>query len=119
MAPIMASKATIFYFQTLAVLAVILLWGVSIWNGTVKALIYAFITKRLDENVPLRTTYTGILIIDFPLTLLVAFFHYGTSAEDMDYQYFLLDAYSLLQTAFVWLYVEMVRPGNKPKSISK
>ncbi|KAI1101538.1 hypothetical protein F4804DRAFT_315586 [Jackrogersella minutella] len=107
------------YFHTLAVLATLLLWGICLLNGTVKSLLLAVWNGRFDENVKLKTTYTGISLIDYPIALLVAFFFYGTNGQYHDYSLFLIDAYSTLQSAFVWLYIEASRPGNKPKWVER
>lgn len=116
----MISNVTeVLYFRSLAVLAIGLLWGVSLWNGTVKALILAVWHGQLTDGTPLKTDYTGILPIDFLVSLLVAFFFYGTNGHDSDYQYFLLDAYATLQSAFIWLYIESAREQPKARSIKR
>ncbi|KAL7625334.1 hypothetical protein AAE478_004550 [Parahypoxylon ruwenzoriense] len=116
----MDSQKSGVYFYTLSCLAVFALWGVSVWNGTVEALILAVWHGKLGEGgVPLKTDYTGVPLIDYPIALLVAFFFYGTNGHDEGYQLFLLDGYSILQSAFVWLYVEASRPGSKPRWISR
>ncbi|KAF2811309.1 uncharacterized protein BDZ99DRAFT_497109 [Mytilinidion resinicola] len=105
------------YFITLGALAVVLLWGVSLWNGTVLELIRVTWYGKLHDGTPFKTSYTGIVLFDFPLSLLVAFFLYGTNGSDPGYQLFLIDAYSTLQSAFVWLYVEASRGGKKPTAV--
>jgi hypothetical protein len=115
----MGSQTLVLYFRTLAVLATVLLWGISLYNGTVKALLLAAYNGTLQEGVPLKTDYSGIPIVDYPIALLVAFFFYGTNGYDPGYQHFLLDAYSTLQSAFVWLYVESLRSGRKAKWIGR
>lgn len=107
------------YFLVLSVAAINLLWGVSLWNGTVKELIITSWTGRFANGQPLRTRYTGIFLLDFPLSLLVAFFFYGTKGSHPGYQLFLIDAYATLQSAFVWLYVESSRPHAKPFTVAK
>jgi hypothetical protein len=113
----MPISAELVYFRGLAVLAIGLLWGVSMWNGTVTALILAVWHGQLSDSIPLKTKYTGIFPVDFLLSLLVAFFFYGTNGHDPAYQHFLLDAYSTLQSAFVWLYIESARKQPKPRSV--
>lgn len=116
----MSSLSTLRYFHTLAYLAVFLLWGISLWNGTVKALLLAVWHGQMgEEDLALKTNYTGFPLLDYPIALLVAFFFYGTNGYDEGYQLFLLDAYSTLQSAFVWLYVESIRPGNQRKWINR
>lgn len=115
----MLSLSATVYFRILAALAIVSLWGVSLWNGTVEALIVAVWNGHLADGTPLKTDYTGIYLVDFPLSLLVAFFFYGSNGHDPGYQHFLIDAYSTLQSAFVWLYVESARKQNKPASISR
>jgi len=107
------------YFLTLSLVAMVLLWGVSLSNGTVKEMILATWYGQFENGTLLRTKYTGIYIIDFPLTLLVAFFFHGTNGTDPGYQLFLIDAYSTLQSAFIWLYVESTRGNAKPYVVEK
>lgn len=107
------------YFLILSALATILLWGLSLWNGTVTGLIKASWYGVFEDGTPFLTKYTGLFILDFPISLLVAFFFFGTNGRDEGYQLFLLDAYSTLQVAFIWLYVESGRIGEKPYSIAK
>lgn len=116
----MDSPSTTMYFRTLAFLAIFLLWGISLLNGTVKALLLAVWNGQMGHGgVALKTDYTGFPLLDFPIALLVAFFFYGTNGYDEGYQLFLLDAYSTLQSAFVWLYAETLRPGNQPRWIGR
>ncbi|KGO64468.1 hypothetical protein PITC_023150 [Penicillium italicum] len=107
------------YFRGLALLAALLLWGISVSNGTVKALLLAVYHRWLTDDIPLQTKYTGIPLVDLPIALLVGFFFYGTNGSSSGYQYFLFDAYSTLQSAFVWLYVESFRVGAKPRWIAQ
>lgn len=106
-------------FRCVAYLAILLLWGISLLNGTVKALILAVWKGQLNDGDALETNYTGFPFLDYPVSLLVAFFFYGTNGYDEGYQLFLLDAYSALQPAFIWLYVETLRPGDKPMWIRR
>lgn len=107
------------YFHILAMVAVLLLWGISALNGTVQALFIAVRDGELGGGILLRTDYTGIRVIDFPIAMLVGFFFYGTSGADEAYQLFLLDAYVALQPAFVWLYIEAMRPGTPRGMITR
>ncbi|KAK1621869.1 hypothetical protein BDP81DRAFT_466467 [Colletotrichum phormii] len=104
-------------FLGLSALAVILLWGISLLNGTVTALFKAVWAAQLSPLVPLANDYTGLPLIDYPVALLVAFFFHGTNGSDEAYQLFLLDAYSTLQSAFVWIYVESFRDDYQSLSL--
>ncbi|KAI2630027.1 hypothetical protein GGS21DRAFT_211448 [Xylaria nigripes] len=106
-------------FRVFAGLAVILLWGFYAFNGGLKANLLAPLNGRLDEDTPLKNDYTGIFIIDYPVSLLVAFFYFMTDASDEGAQLLVFEGYSTLQSSFVWLYAEMIRPGNKPLSITR
>ncbi|KAH8596285.1 hypothetical protein B0O99DRAFT_661067 [Bisporella sp. PMI_857] len=106
------------YFLTLSISAIILLWGVSLFNGTVTALIAATWNGRFEDGTAFNTKYTGIFPLDFPISLLVAFFFYGTNGSHPGYQLFLIDAYATLQSAFVWLYAESSRLNAKPFAIA-
>ncbi|KAK2772278.1 hypothetical protein CKAH01_13981 [Colletotrichum kahawae] len=101
------------FFKGLSVVAVLLLWGISFLNGTVSALFAAVWTGSLGESGPLVVNYTGVPIVDYPIALLVAFFFKGTDGSNEAYQLFLFDAYSTLQTAFVWLNIESIRAGAR------
>lgn len=109
----------IHFFFALAALATVLLWGISLVNGTVWALLLAVWHRDLGNDIPFKVAYTNIPFIDYPIAVLIAFFYYGTSGYDEGYQLFLLDAYSALQPAFVWLYIETMRPRGKPGSLGK
>ena len=115
----MGIKMPVFCYRALAALAVFLFWGILFLNGGLKALLLAAWHGRLNEDVGLRNSYTGIFAIDYLLILLVAFFYYGTYGSDEGYQLLVFEGYSTLQSAFVWLYVEMCRPGKKPWSIER
>lgn len=115
----MALFTTSNYFLFLAFTAFVLLWGVSLWNGTVKELISTSWKGEFEDGTAFRTNYTGLFALDFPIALLVAFFFYGTNGSHPGYQLFLIDAYATLQSAFVWLYVESARPHPKPFSVAK
>ncbi|KAH8645855.1 hypothetical protein BGZ60DRAFT_535868 [Tricladium varicosporioides] len=114
----MAIFTTLNYFLFLAAVATILLWGMSLWNGTVAELILTSWNGRFADGTPFETNYTGIFPLDFPISLLVAFFFYGSNGSHSGYQLFLLDAYSNLEPAFVWLYIESARTRAKPYSIA-
>lgn len=58
---------------------------------------------------PVHTPYTGIFLLDFPISVLVAFFFAATDGSHPDYQLFVMHAYSILQPAFVWLHAEQLR----------
>lgn len=107
------------WFLFLATSATCLLWGVSLWNGTVKELILTAYYGKFEDGTPFHTEYTGFLPLDFPIAVLVAFFFHGTNGSHPGYQHFLVDAYSTLQLAFVWLYVEGLRLEDKPYSVAK
>ncbi|KAI1078538.1 hypothetical protein F5B20DRAFT_204982 [Whalleya microplaca] len=118
--PAMDAQKCKLYFQVLLWLGIILSWGISLLNGTVKELLLSVWNGHLgEERLPLATNYTGIPIIDYPLAVLVAFFYYGTSGHDEGYQLFLFDSYGTLTAAFVWLYVESLRPNAEPKWMSR
>jgi len=105
-------KPAILYFYSLSFIAIVLLWGVSLLNGTVFALVRAVWTRKLPGS-DFETRYTGLPAVDVPLALLVAFFYTGTAGHNLAYQNFLLNAYATLQPAFVWLYVEDSRFRGK------
>lgn len=107
------------YLLTLSFVATVLLWGVSLGNGTVEEMIRAVRHGWFRDETPLRTQYTNFYVLDYPLSLLVSFFFRGTNGTDALYQRFLIDAYATLQPAFVWLYIESSRPDTKPFVVAK
>ncbi|CAJ2503148.1 Uu.00g105420.m01.CDS01 [Anthostomella pinea] len=115
----MGVNTIVFCYRAQAVLAVFLLWGIFLLNGTLKALLLAAWHGKLSDDVPLKNDYTGVFVVDYLLALLVAFFYYATNGSDEGYQLLVFEGYSTLQSAFVWLYVEMARPGQKPGSIER
>ncbi|KAI0384273.1 hypothetical protein F5Y04DRAFT_239392 [Hypomontagnella monticulosa] len=115
----MVHFSIILYFKFLAILATVLLWGGLLVNGGVKALVLAAWHGRISDKIPLRRTYSGFPPLDYIISLLVAFFFYGTNDHDRAYQLFLIDGYSALQPAFVWLYVEAARSGAKPTWVER
>ncbi|KAI0466698.1 hypothetical protein F4859DRAFT_288390 [Xylaria cf. heliscus] len=105
-------------YRALAFLSILLLWGFYALNGGLKANLLAPLNGRLNEELTLKNDYTGIFVVDYPITLLVAFFHFATNASDEGFQLFVFEGYSTLQSSFVWMYAEMMRPGNKPWTIA-
>lgn len=106
-------------FQIFFYAAIALLWGASVLNGTIKALLLAVWHGRLEDGTPLKLVYTGLPPLDYPLAVLVAFFFSGTSGQEEAFSLFLFDLYILLQLGYLWLYAEAIRPGEKSKWIEK
>lgn len=107
------------YFQLISYTAVTLLWGASVLNGTIEALLLTVWNGTLENGIPLMTNYTGFPPLDYPLAVLVAFFFSGTSGRDEGFQLFLFDLYIILQLGYLWLYVEALRPGRKSRWIQR
>ncbi|KAI0438132.1 hypothetical protein F4803DRAFT_111941 [Xylaria telfairii] len=105
-------------YRALAVLSILLLWGFYALNGGLKANLLAPLNGRLNDDIALKNDYTGIFIIDYPISLLVAFFYFATNASDEGFQLFVFEGYTTLQSSFVWMYAEMMRPGSKPWTIA-
>ncbi|KAI1357814.1 hypothetical protein F5Y08DRAFT_138843 [Xylaria arbuscula] len=105
-------------FRALSIIAFLLLWGFYALNGGLVANVLAPLNGKLNEDISLKTDYTGIFIIDYPISLLIAFFHFGTNGSDEGFQLLVFEGYSTLESSFVWVYAEMMRPGNKPWTIA-
>ncbi|KAI1348950.1 hypothetical protein F5Y01DRAFT_290837 [Xylaria sp. FL0043] len=105
-------------FRALAFLAVFLLWGLYALNGSLKANLLAPLNGMLNEEIPLKNDYTGIFILDYPISLLVTFFYFATNGTDEGFQLLVFEGYSTLQSSFVWVYAEMMRPGSKPWAVA-
>ncbi|KAK5629001.1 hypothetical protein RRF57_004716 [Xylaria bambusicola] len=114
----MKATSLAFGFRALAFLSFLLLWGFYLLNGALKANVLAPLNGRLNEDIPLKNDYTGIFIVDYPIALLVAFFHFGTNGSDEGFQLLVFEGYSTLESSFVWVYAEMMRPGSKPWTIA-
>ncbi|KAI0521977.1 hypothetical protein F5B22DRAFT_594906 [Xylaria bambusicola] len=114
----MNASSLAFGFRALAFLSFLLLWGFYLLNGALKANVLAPLNGKLNEDIPLKNDYTGIFIIDYPVALLVAFFHFGTNGSDEGFQLLVFEGYSTLESSFVWVYAEMMRPGSKPWTIA-
>lgn len=114
----MRATSVAFGFRALAFVACFLLWGFYTLNGTTKANLLAPLNGKLNEAISLKTDYTGIFIIDYPIALLVTFFYFGTNGSDEGFQLLVFEGYSTLQSSFVWVYAEMMRPGSKPWAVA-
>lgn len=114
----MRAKSLASGYRALAILAVLLLWGPYVLNGGLKANLLAPLKGKLNEDITFKTDYTGIFILDYPIALLVAFFYFATDGSDEGYQLVVFEGYSTLQSSFVWLYAESMRPGSKPWTIA-
>ncbi|TGJ80979.1 hypothetical protein E0Z10_g7786 [Xylaria hypoxylon] len=90
-------------YRALAILSVFLLWGFYTLNGGTKANVLAPLRGKLNENTTLKTDYTGIFILDYPIGLLVTFFYSATNGSDEGFQLFVFEGYSTLQSSFVWI----------------
>ncbi|KAI0206713.1 hypothetical protein F4808DRAFT_405002 [Astrocystis sublimbata] len=105
-------------YHALACLAISLLWGFYARNGGLKANILAPLNGKLNDSILLKNDYTGVFFLDYPISLLVAFFYFATDGSDEGFQLLVFEGYSTLQSSFVWLYAEMMRPGSKPWTIA-
>lgn len=107
-----------FGYRALSALAVFFLWGLYALNGGVKANLLVPLDGKLNNDIKLKNDYTGIFIIDYPLSILITFFYFATDGSDEGVQLLTFEGYSTLQSTFVWLYAEMMRPGPKPWAIA-
>ncbi|GAW21539.1 hypothetical protein ANO14919_110620 [Xylariales sp. No.14919] len=114
----MKATSLAFGFRALAFLSVFLLWGFYTLNGGTKANLLAPLNGRLNEHVTLKNDYTGIFVLDYPISLLVTFFYFATNGSDEGFQLLVFEGYSTLQSSFVWVYAEMMRPGSKPWTVA-
>ncbi|KAI1756303.1 hypothetical protein F4782DRAFT_328014 [Xylaria castorea] len=114
----MKATSLAFGYRALALLSVSLLWGFYALNGGLKANLLAPWNGKLNEEIALKNDYTGIFILDYPIGLLVSFFYFATNGSDEGFQLFVFEGYSTLQSSFVWLYAERMRPGSKPWTIA-
>ena len=114
----MKATSLAFGFRALSFIAFLLLWGFYALNGGLTANVLAPLKGKLNEDISLKNEYTGVFIIDYPVTGLVAFFHFATNGSDEGFQLLVFEGYATLESSFVWVYAEMMRPGNKPWTIA-
>jgi hypothetical protein len=88
-----------------------LLWGASLFNGTLEALSLAAKTGVIPGGEQLRMRYTGSELIDSNLRTLVAFFYVLTSSSAGPAKYALFDASIVVRTINAWVLVESRRRG--------
>ncbi|RWA08089.1 hypothetical protein EKO27_g7000 [Xylaria grammica] len=95
----MKAASLAFGFRALAFLSVFLLWGFYTLNGGTKANLLAPLNGRLNEHVTLKNDYTGIFVLDYPISLLVTFFYFATNGSDEGFQLLVFEGYSTLQSS--------------------
>ncbi|KLU92413.1 hypothetical protein MAPG_11359 [Magnaporthiopsis poae ATCC 64411] len=111
----MSSSPESLFYKAALVVAVASLWGMMAWNGTLAALLVAAWTGKLEDGSALRTRYTGVPILDFGITVLVAFFYSGTDGSDDVYRLALVDGFATLQVFYLWLYAEDILRQQLPR----
>lgn len=111
----MSSSLESLFYKAALVVAVASLWGMMAWNGTLVALLVAAWTGKLEDGSALRTRYTGIPILDFGITVLVAFFYSGTDGSDDVYRLALVDGFTTLPAFYLWIYAEDILKQQLPR----
>ncbi|KAL2132713.1 hypothetical protein VTI74DRAFT_3451 [Chaetomium olivicolor] len=101
-------------FKGLSGVAFLLLWALMAANGTLVALLKTAWSGVFPDGTPLKTTYTGILPIDFPLSILVAFFYGLQNRPGTPPHLMLVDLVAALLVINMMTLVESRRP-NAPK----
>lgn len=101
-------------FLMLGISGFVLLWGPMLLNGTLDAMDGAKQAGAFANGRPLRLTYTGVPVLDSPLTTLVIFFDGVTNGLDPGPRLLLIDLSFVLQTAALWVLIESRREGYRP-----
>ncbi|KAL2171720.1 hypothetical protein VTG60DRAFT_1717 [Thermothelomyces hinnuleus] len=101
-------------FRGLTGIAFLLLWVLMAANGTLVALLKTAWSGSLPDGTPLKTTYTGILPIDFPINILVAFFYGLQNRPGTPPHLMLVDLVAALFVINMMTLVES-RRSNAPK----
>jgi hypothetical protein len=83
-------------------------------NGTLVALLKTAWFGVFPDGTPLKTTYTGILPLDFPISILVAFFYGLPKCPGTPPHLMLVDLVAALMVINMLTLVESRRP-NAPK----
>ena len=109
------SKASIVraLFIVLSVVGFGLLWVSMLVNGTLDAINAVKETGVFPNGRPLRSTYTGIPLLDSQIATLVVFFDGVTNGLDPGPRLLMVDLSVMLQTAAVWVLVESRRKGDQ------
>lgn len=101
-------------FIILSTTGFILLWGVMLLNGTLDAIDGAKKAGAFPDGRPLRSTYTGLPVLDSPLTTVVIFFDGVSNGSDLNARLLLIDFIFMLQSAALWALIESRRKGYHP-----
>lgn len=101
-------------FKGLSGAAFLLLWALMAANGTLVALLKTAWSGVFPDGTPLKTTYTGIPPIDFPVSILVAFFYGLQNRPGTPPHLMLVDLVAALLVINMMTLVESRRP-NAPK----
>lgn len=100
-------------FVAFSVASVPLLWAPMFLNGTIDDITYAKKHNILPDGSPLKTTYTGIALIDELFDTLVPFFYALGCGKVLGPKLMLIDLASTLHVALGWMVIESLRQGQK------
>jgi hypothetical protein len=103
------AQSTSIVFLALSALGFLTLWALMTGNGTLLALIISAWTGTFPDGAKLKSSYTGLVIIDFPLSILVAFFYGLQSLEEVAPFLMLLDLVAALSVINLMTVVESRR----------
>ncbi|KAL2831375.1 hypothetical protein BDW59DRAFT_157804 [Aspergillus cavernicola] len=93
----------------LSAIAFLSIWGVMVTNGTLTALLYTAWSGTFPDGTVLKTSYTGIWPLDFPVRVLVVFFFGLQSMEDLTPFLMLVDLVAALLVINMMTVVESRR----------
>ncbi|KAJ6153522.1 hypothetical protein N7470_006481 [Penicillium chermesinum] len=96
-------------FLILSAMGFTLLWPMMMYNGTLVSLLKAAWGGAFPDGRPLRTTYTGVFPLDYPLSILVAFFNDQVNGTNDGAWLLMLDLLATLQIASLWTLCEANR----------
>lgn len=82
-------------------------------NGTLDGMTAAKELGYFPDGRPLRTTYTGLPLLDSPVTTLVIFFDGVTNGLDPGPRLLMVDLCVMLQSLALWSLIESRRMGNR------
>jgi hypothetical protein len=101
-------------FIVLSLTGFLLLWGPMLSNGTLDAMNEIKKAGVFPDGRQLRSSYTGISVLDSPLTILGIFFDSGTNGFNPGPRLLLIDLGFTLQSAALWVLIENSRQGDRP-----
>ncbi|KAJ2996421.1 hypothetical protein NUW58_g980 [Xylaria curta] len=92
-------------------LGAVLLWGVAFFNGTLDNMNAAIAKGMFPDGRPLRSTYTGVALLDSRIEYLVAFYEVLSNSTTLGPRLLFVNINFLIAATNIWVFVESRRRG--------